>query len=388
MRHNDDSVPLWRDFLIFTGVLARRLAKYALLVFLTLHQVVFWLFYTVLSLKNAAVRLLMRRCGFFAPIQRWGLLTLSGGAVFSLVITPSVNSLLTSYQVQQVLGQYDLSTQNSVVLSNQSEALSLQHKPNVVKPSDPSRQEIIEYEVKGGDTLSLIGEKYLVSVEALSYVNNLSASSLLHPGDIITIPPVDGLIYKVKEGDSVASIAARHNVSPQAVVDANVLEAPFIIHAGDELVVPGGEVPVPEPAKNVYLADRTAGGLSLQTIPGAAASGSLMMPTMGSITQYFNWYHPAIDIANKGCGQTVVAADSGTIYFAGWWAGGGGNTVMIDHGNGLITKYAHLSGFERTGGSVAKGEVIGYVGATGRAYGCHLHYVIEQNGRAVNPLNF
>ena len=115
------------------------------------------------------------------------------------------------------------------------------------------------------------------------------------------------------------------------------------------------------------------------------ASGSMSLPSGGRLTQYFSWYHPAVDIAEK-CGTPITAADSGVIIFAGWWVGGGGNSIWVDHGNGYVTRYAHLSGFARSSGAVSKGEVIGYIGATGRAYGCHVHFVVERNGRAVNPL--
>ena len=95
------------------------------------------------------------------------------------------------------------------------------------------------------------------------------------------------------------------------------------------------------------------------------------------------------DIANRG-GPAVLAADAGRVIVAGWPDGNGyGNRVMIDHGNGYKTLYAHLSKiYVVQGQSVARGAAIGQMGSTGRSTGTHLHFEIIQNGVHLNPLNF
>lgn len=96
-------------------------------------------------------------------------------------------------------------------------------------------------------------------------------------------------------------------------------------------------------------------------------------------------FHPGLDIAGDR-GQPVFATASGVVEFAGY-QGNYGNLVVIDHGYGLETRYGHLQSFSVTkGGKVQRGDVIGRVGATGRATGSHLHYEVLANGNLLNPL--
>jgi murein DD-endopeptidase MepM/ murein hydrolase activator NlpD len=98
--------------------------------------------------------------------------------------------------------------------------------------------------------------------------------------------------------------------------------------------------------------------------------------------------HQGIDIAAP-VGEPILAPAKGTIVFAGWRSGGYGNTVEIDHGYGYLTRFAHASRvLVRAGQTVERGQTIAEVGATGLVTGPHLHYEVEVNGRAVDPLNF
>ncbi len=96
--------------------------------------------------------------------------------------------------------------------------------------------------------------------------------------------------------------------------------------------------------------------------------------------------HEGIDIAAPS-GTAVHAAASGTIIYAGWM-GGYGNIVVIDHGGGLSTAYAHLSSIWVGGGSVSQGQAIGAVGCTGSCTGPHLHFEVRINGSPVDPLGY
>ena len=101
------------------------------------------------------------------------------------------------------------------------------------------------------------------------------------------------------------------------------------------------------------------------------------------------WYcyhgHDAIDIFSW-YGAPIYAADSGVVTKAGWMSGGG-NTIRINHGNGFETVYMHASSLAVSAGqSVQRGQLIGYEGATGYAFGPHLHFEIHYNGRSVNPM--
>ena len=106
------------------------------------------------------------------------------------------------------------------------------------------------------------------------------------------------------------------------------------------------------------------------------------------ITQRYAPLHRAIDIA-AGYGSSVKASDAGYVVMAGWSNVGYGNCVVLDHGNGYQTLYAHLSKiYVVVGNSVAQGAAIGAVGSTGNSTGPHLHFEIRQGGSQMNPFNF
>ena len=134
---------------------------------------------------------------------------------------------------------------------------------------------------------------------------------------------------------------------------------------------------------------------------GGARSGQAgaceFRPTPGNISSGFGTrtdplgggtgFHAGIDIA-VGSGTPIRACRSGTVTIAGW-QGGYGNTVVIDHGGGMATLYAHQSSIAvSTGQTVLPGQVIGYVGSTGRSTGPHLHFEVRMSGNPVNPMPY
>jgi murein DD-endopeptidase MepM/ murein hydrolase activator NlpD len=124
--------------------------------------------------------------------------------------------------------------------------------------------------------------------------------------------------------------------------------------------------------------------------PPPSSGGALVWPANGVLTSTFGWrwgaMHQGIDIGAAN-GSPIYAADSGTVFYAGWM-GGYGNIILIDHGGGRVTAYAHQSGFAVRGGGVGRGQVIGYVGNTGDSTGPHLHFELRVNGNAVDPLPY
>jgi murein DD-endopeptidase MepM/ murein hydrolase activator NlpD len=125
---------------------------------------------------------------------------------------------------------------------------------------------------------------------------------------------------------------------------------------------------------------------------GAVGMGSFVWPTTNHWLSGFNYSpdtnHPAIDIAGQ-LGNPVFAADNGVIVYAGWNNWGYGNVVVIDHGNGWQTLYAHLSYYGvGCGLSVNQGDVIGSIGSTGNSSGPHLHFEMMYQGSKVNPFDF
>lgn len=250
--------------------------------------------------------------------------------------------------------------------------------------SDKIRDKIFDYTVKEGDTLSSIADKFGVSLETILWQNNLTKASKIKPGQIIQILPVTGVAHKVQKGDTVYSIAKKYDTEPQSIVDFpfNTFsnDETFEIAVGQVIIVPDGVKPNEAPA-----APRIR-----QTTPNAGvvvASGMFAWPTNGTITQGYSWYHKGIDIANRAA-PDVLASDAGTVIVAGWPDNYGyGNRVIIDHGNGYKTLYAHLQKiYVVPGQTVARGNAIGKMGSTGRSTGTHLHFEIIKSGGHVSPL--
>ncbi len=246
--------------------------------------------------------------------------------------------------------------------------------------------EPIEHTVAEGETLASIGQKYNISLESIKFANNL-ATERLKTGQVLTIPPVDGTIHTVKVGDTIESLSRRYRVPSQIIVDFNYLDAPYALTAGQKITIPDAQLPQTErfyAGSNAY--DSSAYGVIPYAGTGTKGTGQFVWPFSGIITQSFSSYHPALDIAANG--GDIIAADKGTVIRAGFWQGGYGNAVQIDHGNNYVTTYAHMSAIKvSTGDEVEKGQAIGTVGSTGRSTGPHLHFTIQQEGRYVDPLS-
>jgi murein DD-endopeptidase MepM/ murein hydrolase activator NlpD len=253
-----------------------------------------------------------------------------------------------------------------------------------VKPRDS----VVTYIVQTGDTVSSIAKKFDVSIDTIRWQNDLASIDAIKPGQKIEIPPVTGMMHKVKRGETIYSIAKKYDVDAQQIVNwpfnSYANDEVFALAVGQTLVVPNGVRPAVQlwdPKR--YVARRTpdAGVVS--------ATGQFVWPTSGSISQQYVWYHKALDISNKSA-PAILAADSGTVVVAGWPDGYGyGNRVIIDHGNGFQTLYAHMARVSvGVGQTVNRGDVIGGMGATGRSSGIHLHFEVRQGGVVMNPLNY
>lgn len=255
-----------------------------------------------------------------------------------------------------------------------------------VKP----RSEVIEYTTQSGDTLSGVAKKFGISVDTIKWANNLSNVDTIKPGQTLKILPVTGVTHVVKSGDTVQSVAKKYQADAQAIVDFpfNGVPDDFSLKAGQVLVVPDGQPPEVKAApkarpQSQYLAQGAASATFVA--PGGA---NFIWPTRGSLTQYFAWYHPGADIANSAA-PGVAATDGGRVAVAGWPDSYGyGNRVVIDHGNGYQSLYAHLSNiYVGVGQAVSRGQIIGQMGSTGRSTGTHLHFEIHYKGAPVNPLS-
>lgn len=232
------------------------------------------------------------------------------------------------------------------------------------------------YTVQPGDVLSLIAQDFGVSLSALLWANKLKDSDSLSPGQTLKIPPIDGIIYIVQASDTLDKIAKRFSGDKERIIEFNKLHQDEPLEIGQEVIIPDGKIPA-----------------SLAPTVARKSSYFLKLPSLGDFflipTQGYNWGRihgrNGVDIAN-GCGTPIYSAAEGTIIGArsSGWNGGAGKYVKISHNNGTDTFYAHLNKILiNIGDYVVRGQIIGIMGATGKATGCHLHF--EVHG-AKNPL--
>ena len=317
-----------------------------------------------------------------------------------IVETADEDSSLSMVQQSYLDNSDSLKPQLKVNMDEVDESLdtlaTTQGGTSLVKPdlattkiTKRERTETVVYTVKPGDTISTIAQEFEVSVSTILWENELSAYSIIRPGDKLSILPASGLSYKVAKGDTVSSLAKKYDVEETNILSANKLSAGDILSVGDKIFIPGGKKIIAP----TYTVKSYTGFDALKDIVAApsakpVAGNKMNWPTVnGKITQYFSWRHTAVDIANK-VGTPIYAADAGTVEYSAW-GGDYGNEIIVDHGGGKKTRYAHLSQFfVKKGDQVDKGQTIGAMGSTGNSTGPHLHFEVIINGTKYNPLDY
>lgn len=300
-----------------------------------------------------------------------------------------------------------------------------------------------------GETLMSIGFQEDVQIIAgkIPAAKIVSAQDALTLIDLGTDTPT---LYKIQPGDSLWSIARKNDMYVSDLTQANNIREDAILALGQQIyldepaplinvveqVQGSGNVPIPYNTKTItdnsingtkvktegqngvkfvaYTATRINGDMESQDVSqeqvlqepvdkvvvqggraayqvasrgSGTATGRLMWPINGSITQGFSSRHTGIDIAGP-IGTSIVAADGGVVIFAGW-EGGYGNFVAINHGNGLVTRYAHCSKLlVSVGQRVSQGQTIALRGSTGHSTGPHTHFEVLVNGSFRNPLSY
>ncbi|MDT8306283.1 MAG: LysM peptidoglycan-binding domain-containing M23 family metallopeptidase [Anaerolineae bacterium] len=270
--------------------------------------------------------------------------------------------------------------------------LVAQPMPITYKPAQP-QHEFITYRVESGDTAIRIAEKFGIQEETIlggnSFLSN-DAGQLMAGVDIIILP-IDGVLHDVTEGETLESISEQYGIPVEDVIayEPNNLEFPYRLFPGTQILVPGAvrEVFVWDPPSYVSSSSSPEAGQGVVVlVPG---TGTYIWPTGGRrITQY-SWYgHTALDIALT-TGSPIYAADTGTVTYASWSPYCYGNLVVINHGNGYETFYAHLNGFNvKPGQTVYQGNTIAFSGNTGCSSGPHLHFEIRYNKARYDPMSY
>jgi len=253
------------------------------------------------------------------------------------------------------------------------------------------REEILSYSVQSGDTLSSIASEFNISLNTLLWANDLTVKSTLSLGKELTIPPVSGVIHTVKSGDTLLSIANKYDAEAEEIITFNQLTDSSDLRISDVLIVPNGmitiaPVAVRENVSNILTSPRRSETSTIA--PAQTGSGSMVWPTdLHVITQYKSWSHTGLDIDCHFVHDNY-AADDGVVQYIGW-KGGYGNTVEINHGNGIVTRYGHhASMYVSPGQQISKGTAIGRCGTTGKSTGTHLHFEVIVGGVFKNPLDY
>jgi murein DD-endopeptidase MepM/ murein hydrolase activator NlpD len=279
---------------------------------------------------------------------------------------------------------------------------------HTVFPTRP-RLEIIRYVVQPGDTVFGIAGNFNLAPQSILWGNYdvlQDDPHNLQPGQELNVPPIDGTLYTWHEGDTLGGVAGFFGVEPQDIADwpgnnippGSDLSSPPI-EVGALLVVPGGyreftNWSAPRISRTNPAVARLLGpGACPAAYDGPIGDGLFGWPTN---LHYLSGYdyspganHPAIDLAGD-TGHPIYASDDGVIVYSGWHNGGYGLVIVIDHGNGWQTLYAHLSQINfACGQATYQGNVIGLMGSTGNSSGSHLHFeIMHETYGKVNPWDF
>jgi len=282
---------------------------------------------------------------------------------------------------------------------------------NTVLPVRNVRFEVSDYTVETGDSIFSIADKFNLKPESILWGNRYTLGDdphFLMPGQTLNILPVDGVYHQWSAGEGLNGVATFYGVTPEDIINwpGNELNPAEIgdyanpnIEPDKMLVIPGGQgtytdwrtprISRDEPATAKHLGPGACSG----NFQGVTGTLSFLWPSTERYLSGFDYSpetnHFGIDIAGR-LGNAIYSADNGVVVYAGWNDYGYGEMIVIDHGFGWQTLYAHLSQISvGCGQEVYRGDTIGLMGSTGRSTGPHLHFEMrsDEYGR-VNPWDF
>jgi murein DD-endopeptidase MepM/ murein hydrolase activator NlpD len=277
-------------------------------------------------------------------------------------------------------------------------------------PTRP-RTEVITYVVKPGDTVFGIAEQFGIKPETVLWGNYFILADNPHAlteGQELNILPLDGTYHRWSAGEGLNGVADGYSVTPEEIInwEGNNLNLETLgdfanpnIEPGTFLVVPGGSrqyVTWSAPRitrSNPGVAKFIGPGACGTILDGAVGTGAFIWPSAAHFLSGYDYSpstnHFAIDI-DGDLGEPMWASDSGVVVYAGWNNFGYGNMVVIDHGNGWQTAYAHMQVYTVVcGQSVFQGTPIGTIGSTGKSSGSHIHFeMLHDSYGKVNPWDF
>ena len=238
-----------------------------------------------------------------------------------------------------------------------------------------SSGQISLYVVREGDSLSQIANMFGVSVNTIIWANDIERGDTIKEGQTLAILPVSGVRYTVLKGDTLDIVAKKFKGDVEEIKKFNDIADSSELAVGQVIIIPAGEIANRSYAARGYLPVSGAGGPSYV--------GYYLRPVPGPKTQGLHGYN-GVDLAAPAGTPIMASADGDVIIVRDFgWNGGYGNYIVVRHNNGTQTLYAHNSrNIVSVGQEGVKGQIIGYVGSTGRSTGAHLHFEIRG---AANP---
>lgn len=263
------------------------------------------------------------------------------------------------------------------------------------------------YTVQDGDTLSRVanlfglkGNEEYAAHELLVQSNKpniVSDEDILQPGQKIRVPLHNGVVHIIFNADTLSEIADKFGVTIDEITAVNDLSDADSLSIGDEILIPNPKrfapiVIVQSPSAPSSSSGSDSGNRTPSTAGGPRSNSGFIWPVRGPLSSYYGASHPLgidIDLYNGG-GLAIGAASGGVVTFAGGNACCSyGLYVVVDHGNGMQTLYAHLSKIGVSVGQVVgQGQYLGNSGSTGYSTGEHLHFEVHVGGSIVNPLGY
>lgn len=271
-----------------------------------------------------------------------------------------------------------------------------------------ARNKVTSYIVQVGDSLEVIAEQFGLHRESIFWANSevlRGDMHLLRPDTALTILPEDGALHVSDGIMTVQEIADKYEVSAESIIDSPYNEmagytASSLPPWGMRIVVTGGTGEIADwRPPMIEVVDPVSGRTSSAFMPGMGGScsgsiagwggtGSWINPLSGgsyTITTPYSSFHSGIDLGAVQ-GTPINAVDAGVVIFSGWNDWGYGNLVVLDHGNGWTSYYAHMSSIGvRCGQVVSRGGIVGQVGSTGNSSGAHLHFELRWGHTPDNP---
>ena len=311
---------------------------------------------------------------------------------------------------QAVLASAEMALVQAAEPAVEADAIQRETNLDTVLPMR-ARTEIVSYTVQAGDNLFSIAERFNLQPETVLWSNRYTIGDdphFIYPGQELLIAPVDGTLHRWSAGEGLNGVAEFYGVSPDVIVSypGNHLSADTLgdysspnIAPGTMLVVPGGKgefadwrtprITREEPATAVNVGPGACTG----SYDGVVGTLQFLWPVQTHSLSGYDFApsanHYGIDIAGN-IGDSVTAADNGVVVYAGWNDWGYGEMVVVDHGSGWQSLYAHLASVDVVcGQEVYAGDVLGSMGESGTADGVHLHFELrnDEYGR-VNPWDF